>query len=71
MKLTKKKAFKGWNITCHLGMNTYTSWWTSPPKSVDNAGIEYLKDRYRCISTSKRMENFKKMYKMLMEGEGE
>ena len=71
MKLSKRKVFKGWTITCHLGHNTYTSWWTSPPKSLDHVGIEYLRDRYSCITTQKRVEKFKELFKRLMESEGE
>lgn len=72
MKLSKKKSTnKGYFITCHIDKNTYTSWWTSPPESVDHVGIEYLKDRYCCITTKKRVEKFKGLYKKLMKSEGE
>lgn len=71
MKLSKRVAFKGWYITCKIGKNSYTSWWTSPPKSLDHVGIRYLRDRYECITTNKRADKFKELFKKLMESEGE
>lgn len=69
MKLSKNKARKGWYITCHVGQCTYTSWWTSPPNSIDHVDIGYLKDRYACITTQNRVTRFKSLFKVLMKDE--
>lgn len=62
---------KGQYISCYIGNKKYTSWWTSPPDPVDHVGIEYLNDRYSCITTEKRVKKFKQLYKELMKSEVE
>lgn len=49
------------------------SWWTSPPESIDHAGIDYLKNRHLNIKTEKHVSfiqaEFKKQMALLNEYE--
>ncbi|AWB17241.1 hypothetical protein [Clostridium botulinum] len=66
MRLEKvENRNRGYDIYLIIANRDYKSWWTSPPKSVDHAGLEYLKDRYPKINTKARMETFKELYKNL------
>lgn len=66
MWLVKDKSNKGgYVITLFIGNKGYSSWWSSPPENIDNVGLEYLKDRYSIITTKKRLEDFKLLYKNL------
>lgn len=71
MKLSMSRLDNGngYFITCHIGKEKYISWWKSPPKSVDHADLRYFKDRYPCITTNKRADEFKRRYKILMSDE--
>lgn len=61
----ERKNYSGYNIKIIIGKNTYTSYWSSPQESIDHAGLEYIKDRYPIIKTTKRMNEFKRLYKNL------
>ena len=66
MKLVKEKAeIGGYHITVIVGANRYKSYWSSPPTDIDHVGKGYLEDRYPVITTQKRADIFKKLYKQL------
>lgn len=70
LSISKPDNGNGYFITCHIGEEKYISWWKWPPKSVDHAELEYLKNRYPCISTMKRADKFKTLYRTLMQDGG-
>lgn len=66
MEIWKKKCeCRGYHIYCKLGNNVYESWWGGPPKNIDHVDLMYLKERYSIITTEKRAEKFKKLWKKL------
>jgi len=67
MKLTKFKEGHGIYIRCHIGKHYNTSWWAKPPDSIDHVDLFYIHNRYPCVTTAKRAENFKRLYKNLMK----
>ena len=70
MKVFKRKAaLSGFNITCVISERYYTTWFQNPPKSFDHVDIEYLKNRFPCITTERRANKFKELYKRLIEEE--
>lgn len=67
MKLTKAKFRDGIDITVHIGEQKWTSYWASPPQSVDHLTTDLLETRYKCLSTEKRIKKFRALYKELMK----
>lgn len=68
MRLTKRILKCGSvEIICHIGNSEWTSAWPAPPDSVDHAGHDYLENRYKCLTTEKRVKKFKQLYKGLMK----
>lgn len=65
LAISKNENGNGYFIACHVGQEQYVSWWKSPPESVDHADVEYLKTRYPCITTKKRADTFKRLYRNL------
>jgi len=52
-------------IIVKIGKKEFKSWWDSPPKSIDHVCINYLNNRYPCITTENRVVRFKQEYKKL------
>lgn len=66
MKLEKKNGkHSGYYINLIIGENLYESYWEAPPTNVDHVGLEYAKNRYPIITTQKRLNEFKVLYKNL------
>lgn len=69
MKVRKQRPAgeggNGWNIVLEIGKRRYTSFFSNPDNSVDHAELEYFKGRYPMITTTARMEQFKRLYKNL------
>ena len=61
----RKSGYDGYDIYLIMGNKEYISYWTYPPKSLDSADLEYLKNRFPAINTKDRMETFKELYKNL------
>lgn len=55
----------GYNISLIIGNKEYISYWSSPPKNIDHVGIDYLSNRYSKITTKKRLNKFKALYRKL------
>jgi hypothetical protein len=65
MELTKKEWNNGYYIDCKIGKRMCTSWWSSPPKSIDHVSVCYLTNRYPLIRTEYRSNKFKELFKKL------
>ncbi|CRK80328.1 hypothetical protein [Neobacillus massiliamazoniensis] len=48
-------------------MQNPTSWWSSPPNSIDHADIGYIKGRYGNVRTKRHEEFIKKRFKEEMK----
>lgn len=70
MELRKVKHLnpdKGYDIIVKIGDKEYRSWWTSPPEENYIFDMEYLRNRYSCITTRKRAEEFSRLWPKLWE----
>lgn len=66
MELTKRPGKNsGFYITLEIGNRSNESWWGAPPDNIDHVDLSYLNDRYPLITTEKRVEEFKKLWKDL------
>jgi hypothetical protein len=62
----KPGEFDGYMSKFTDGKGRWTeSWWSSPPKSIDHVGPEYLRHNYRHpnVKTTKHDEFIKRRYK--------
>jgi len=55
----------GYDIFLTIGNISYGSYWSSPPKSIEHVGLEYVNGRYIKIKNEKQLKKFKELYKKL------
>lgn len=68
MRLIQQKQMHGpgWHIICVTDEeDSYSSWWSSPPKNLYHADDKYLTTRYPCLDTPEKIKEFKKLYEEL------
>jgi hypothetical protein len=66
LKVRKESGkYSGYNVIVEIGNKSWSSYFSAPSESVDHAGLKYLTDRYPIITTEKRAEEFKRLYKNL------
>ena len=52
----------GYDVYVKIADKKCSSWWESPPESVNHADLNYISNRYYLINTEKRMGKFKKLW---------
>lgn len=59
----------GYFIYVKVGGLEYSSWWSGPPKEEKHFHLDYINERYRIITTEKRLEKFQQLWNEMWDKE--